>query len=588
MFKFLNLCAFLYFVSLVTSQSVDDVEYCTIETESGFIRGKENYTLFDSKLYYSFRGIPFAKPPINDLRFKAPVKNDPWLGVLDAFNFKDECLQKSLHNIFGSENCLYLNVFVPLNCAQINSSAKLPVLIYIYGGIFLFGTPRYMMPDFLIDNDVIVVTFSYRLGIMGLVSLNLPEYSGNMAMKDQRQVLRWVNENIERFGGDKNRVTLSGHSSGSICTNFHVMSPQSKHLFQRGLMLEASALNSLLPSSGEFYTNLLYGLARNLNFPASNKYDLIKFLNQIDGEVLVNRLYPNLKFMDNGRVGFYVWNFIVEPKDAIDPFLTELPFDILTSDNYESNIDTLYTVAPMEYINVDRNQFDTESLKRIDEIFEFELPLGKEPMDFDSAAYKDISNNIRNFYFGGGSVKTPNIPQLFDLLSDINLVYGMDLTTRIQAKKSTGRTYYSQFSVDTDFSFSNKYTQSANLPVRFSMHVDLLYYLFRYTESPVGDAFSDKYYQNLDTTTRKIIQNTAKFFADFIKFGNPMPNDEPIVLKMPNSNHLNYFDIRNEGIFAETDLNEVRMKFWDDIFTNYKHELNTTFNFHILRDDVSL
>ncbi|XP_031620436.1 esterase B1-like [Contarinia nasturtii] len=202
------LCIIVGFMSLVTAKNVNDVEYCTIKLESGFVRGKKNYTLFENNLYYLFRGNPFAKPPINDLRFKAPVKNDPWTGALDAFDYKEDCLQNKKGITVGSENCLFLDVFVPLNCVRMNSSAKLSVLIYIYGGSFVYGTPRYMLPDFLIDNDVIVVTFNYRMGIMGLMSLNLPEYSVNMAMKDQRQVLRWVNESVGQFGGDKNRVTL--------------------------------------------------------------------------------------------------------------------------------------------------------------------------------------------------------------------------------------------------------------------------------------------------------------------------------------------------------------------------------------------
>lgn len=91
--------------------------------------------------------------------FQAPVKNDPWTGVLDAFDFKLECLQNDFRHkrTLGAEDCLYLNVFIPMSCAEMNSSAKMPVFIYIQGGKFMYGTSRNTGPDFLLNNNVIVV-----------------------------------------------------------------------------------------------------------------------------------------------------------------------------------------------------------------------------------------------------------------------------------------------------------------------------------------------------------------------------------------------------------------------------------------------
>ncbi|XP_055326221.1 juvenile hormone esterase-like, partial [Sitodiplosis mosellana] len=183
------------------------------------------------KVFYSFRGIPFAKPPINDLRFKAPEKNNRWTETIDAFDFGNDCIQKNSPTFdpvaIGSEDCLYINVYFPGDCKSINSKTKLPVMISIYGGGFIVGSSRFYGPDFLIETNVIVVTFNYRLVIFGSLSLDLPEYSGNMGMKDQRLALRWVYENTEHFGGDKNKITLAGHSAGAMSVGLHVINSQS-------------------------------------------------------------------------------------------------------------------------------------------------------------------------------------------------------------------------------------------------------------------------------------------------------------------------------------------------------------------------
>lgn len=177
-------------VVLIAWGNVNNYEqFCTIDTRNGPLRGKLNRTLYDEVPYYSFRGIPFGKPPIGYLRFKvnyfliekslfrsfvtenlaeywkmlsifqAPQKSEPWNGTLDALAFRSDCLQARLdkQQLFGSEDCLYLNVFVPKMCSDLNPTTKLPVMVYIYGGGFAFGTPRFYLPDFFLETNVLFV-----------------------------------------------------------------------------------------------------------------------------------------------------------------------------------------------------------------------------------------------------------------------------------------------------------------------------------------------------------------------------------------------------------------------------------------------
>lgn len=175
---FCYLCILVHFVA--PTQAVEgNEEFCIVETNIGRVRGKLNQTLFEKKPYYSFRGIPFAKAPIGNLRFKvksapkslklctnmfflniqAPQKIERWNGTLDAFDFGNECVQSPFGQdiFFGFEDCLYLNIYVPMGCSKMNSSKKLSTMAYIYGGQFQFGSSNLYGPDFLMETDVIIV-----------------------------------------------------------------------------------------------------------------------------------------------------------------------------------------------------------------------------------------------------------------------------------------------------------------------------------------------------------------------------------------------------------------------------------------------
>lgn len=139
-----------------------------------------------------------------------------------------------------SEDCLYLNIFVPEDTA---ADAKLAVFFYIFGGAFFknSGDDEMYGPDFLIQHDIIVVTINYRLNIFGHLTLNTPEISGNQAVKDQHLALKWIYENVEHFGGDAEGITVSGHSSGAISAIHQALSPQSSPYISSVVLMGAYA-----------------------------------------------------------------------------------------------------------------------------------------------------------------------------------------------------------------------------------------------------------------------------------------------------------------------------------------------------------
>lgn len=188
--------------------------------------------------YSGYLGIPYAAPPVGARRFlKAQPPPPPSNNFFNASSAAPVCAQPSATLKVGqgmSEDCLYLNVFVP---ARASPAAALPVLVWIHGGAFLYQGAGSFTPSKLVaDQDVVVVVIQFRLGVFGFLSSASAALPGNLGLWDQNLALRWVRDNIRAFGGDPDRVTLSGQSSGSISVALHALSPYSKGLFRRALM----------------------------------------------------------------------------------------------------------------------------------------------------------------------------------------------------------------------------------------------------------------------------------------------------------------------------------------------------------------
>ena len=203
----------------------------------------------------SFKGIPFAAPPVGDLRWKEPQPVKNWTGARNADQFGAGCAQRAggdyWHRGNGlSEDCLFLNVWTPAK----SGTERLPVMLYIFGGGFTNGEgsePRYD-GESMARKGIVTISINYRLGIFGfmahpdLTKESAHHASGNYGFLDQVAALRWVQQNIAAFGGDPRRVTIAGESAGSISVSALMASPLSKNLIA-GAIGESGALISTLP-----------------------------------------------------------------------------------------------------------------------------------------------------------------------------------------------------------------------------------------------------------------------------------------------------------------------------------------------------
>jgi para-nitrobenzyl esterase len=185
-----------------------------------------------------FLGIPYAAPPVGDLRWKAPADGPSWSSVRDAVRAGSQCVQSS----GGDEDCLYLNVYRPFGTAR---GQKLPVLIFVHGGGNQQGSGYLYDPsDLVAKTQIIVVTINYRLNVFGFLALPSLDAeagepsSGNFGLMDQQAAMRWVQRNIHAFGGDPLNVTIGGESAGGIDICAHLVSPPAAGLFH-GAILES-------------------------------------------------------------------------------------------------------------------------------------------------------------------------------------------------------------------------------------------------------------------------------------------------------------------------------------------------------------
>ncbi|MBO0938333.1 carboxylesterase family protein [Fibrella sp. HMF5335] len=246
---------FLAFVGLSTvapAQSTKTDMAPRVQIANGILEG-----VAETGGLRAFKGIPFAAPPVGDLRWREPQPAKNWSGVRKADHFGPRAMQRA---IFGDmnfrsdgvkEDCLYLNVWTPAK----SPADKLPVLVYFYGGGYMAGDgsePRYD-GEAMARQGIVTLTVNYRLGVFGFMAhpeltKESPNHaSGNYGLLDQQAALAWVQKNIAAFGGDPKRVTIAGESAGSTSVSAQMASPLSKNLIAGAIGESGSLLGTLTP-----------------------------------------------------------------------------------------------------------------------------------------------------------------------------------------------------------------------------------------------------------------------------------------------------------------------------------------------------
>lgn len=293
----------LLFALLLSNASALAQEPATVQTDKGPVVGRQ------TELIRTFFGIPYAAPPVGDLRWKAPQSPAAWTAPREANAFGNVCVQvatgmpegeedQTKGKILGNEDCLYLNVYSPSSATP---NSHLPTMVWIHGGAFILGAGSDYDPSLLAQkHGVVVVTLNYRLGSLGFLSLpslkaEADGTAGNYGLMDQQAGLRWVQNNIAAFGGDPGNVTLFGESAGGWSVCAQLASPAAAGLFHKAIIQSGpcTSPNNSGVAAESTKRNLEY--ADKLGCKNGN----LACLRKIDAKKLVGQAVPGKRPLGN-------------------------------------------------------------------------------------------------------------------------------------------------------------------------------------------------------------------------------------------------------------------------------------------------
>ncbi|XP_066996622.2 venom carboxylesterase-6 [Anabrus simplex] len=527
----------------------------TAHVEHGAVRGTYMKSV-GGRTYSAFRGIPYARPPVGKHRFKEPVATKPWPGVWDATRYGSLCLQYEFtfdpddERVIGDEDCLFINIFTPKTDLT-TTGPLLDVFVYIHGGGFSNGASSYYGANFLMDHDVVYVTFNYRLGILGFLSTEDEVVPGNNGLKDQAAALRWIQRNIAAFGGNPSRVTISGTSAGGASVHYHYLSPLSRGLFQRGMSFSGSAL--LCWAQAEALRNKAFKLGDLVGCNHQSSRDLVECLRHRPARLLVQQFEHFQTWRYNP---FTPFGPTVETAGA-EPFISKHPVEIITEGGAQdlpwltsiTSEEGLYPVA----------DFATKEdvLKELDDKFPEIAPhLLFYNFTVPRSEHKNVANKIRKFYFKNKPISMQTVKELTQMAGDRIFVYDIERAARLMAKANTSPVYFYKFSYRGKDSQSNFMSRTdVNLGVS---HADDTAYI-------LDMKFSNTQQTQEDRDMTKLMVDMC---INFAKNGNPTPSDRAITWKSveSDSEDIDFLHIASSSdVKMDSSVDLGNRRFWDSL-----------------------
>ncbi|XP_046977689.1 juvenile hormone esterase-like [Vanessa cardui] len=529
-----------------------------IKISDGILEGEKIQNKYGGS-FYSFKSIPYAKPPLGDLRFKAPQPVEPWNGIRNAKNSAPESYQCDsffTKKIFGQEDCLYLNVYTP----DLEPNKCFPVMVWIHGGGFSSGSGNDDMygPEFIVNKDVILVTINYRLGALGFLCLDTEEIPGNAGMKDQIAALRWVQNNIENFGGDPSKVTIFGESAGAASVSCHLISPMSVGLFKRAILQSGSITNSWAICQKPRDRALI--LAKKLGCFTENDEELTKFFKSLPVESLIQIKLP-ITASENILERIHLYFAIVDEKQFGNN--ERYFYESSRTPNIHRGVDVI--IGYVEHEGVIGLKTDKDMSEILDQANFYPECFVPNSFTFKTTAMEqlEMGNRIKKYYFHDDIISIENLEQLVNFLTVDLFVYGIIVFARLIARSKKNKVYLYKFSCKSKRNIFTKIFGADHVlnNKTFVCHADDLGYLF-----PMKVFFED-----IDTNTKeyKMIQTVTKLWTDFAKFGCPTPDKSCGIEWLPYTlEKQNYVNI-DEKVTACEEPEKEEIIFWDKIHAHH-------------------
>ena len=517
-----------------------------VMTDKGAIQGREFETVLHSMPYSAFLGVPYAKPPVDELRFCDPVEAGSWTGVKNVTQDFTMCTQFLPIGPTGQEDCLYLDVFTPvLNFTNITTLK--PVMVWIYGGAFVMGSTWQSVygPDFFLERGMIYVAMNYRLGPLGFLGLGMENAAGNQGLKDQNLALQWVQKNIAKFGGDPNRVTIFGESAGSVSVTYHLLSSKSKGLFQGAIAQSGSALCPWAYHTPERTVELAFDLGRRMGITALTKEQLLESLKKAD----VNDMVPAAFSMVNLELPLPVNvpfgpTIDVLPSDPLGEkaFLDDCPISKLKSGNFNH-------VPTMLGYNKDEGILFTIALELVRQILLDEL---------DNILKYDITNVAKSVVNLFSNLASGSISEFIRASTVYFFSAPIDATQHYLAQHNGDvPVYYYRMSYSMDENLHKLYNREIN----GTAHGDDLGMLFY---SPLLFPIVP------DTPFSEYREKLVSLWTNFAKYGNPTPHGEPIngAVWLPSGEEGRQIDMDNEAFTMHGRLLEPIAQQYSSLYTS--------------------
>ncbi|KAL6257876.1 hypothetical protein P5V15_011474 [Pogonomyrmex californicus] len=468
--------------------------------------------------YIAFRGIPYAKPPIGELRFKDPVPAEPWTGDRNASVHGNVAVQlnSSTGEIMGDEDCLYLNVYT----TKLEPSKKRSVMVWIHGGAFSMGSgdATFYGPDYIVQKDVVLVTLNYRLGVLGFLNLYDKVATGNQALKDVVMALRWVKKNISVFGGDSENVTIFGESAGGVIVHYLTLSPLAKGLFHKAISQSGVMACPWAFTEREPHTkNRGFLLAEKLGKPTTDPKVAYEFLKTIDAKTLIEKSQEKSLLSEAERQQCLLTFTPTLDYESSNP---AFPENLTTFIHCGVNVPLLLGFTSCEgslfICSNFMNHTSKEELKKIDSDFKMIImpkvlsTLSKIPMTV---------KELRSIYFGDKAVSEETLINYANFIGDQFFYRSIMEVTDIQTELNNtdnNATYLYKFSYENENNFMRKLL---NITLPGVSHGEDLSYLF-YPNMMKDLGLSPP---APDSEDYKMINCLTQMWTDFAKTGNPTP-----------------------------------------------------------------
>jgi len=533
-------------------------EFPVAQTNVGMLWGTVEESR-GGKRILAFRGIQHVLPPLGELRFRAPVPLKKWDGIKEAKHNGHICPQHlaTKPDIWvGDEDCLWLNVFT----RDLVVKKRRPVIVWIHGGNFARGSAAEYQPDYLLDQEVVLVTIQYRLGMFGFLSTESKELPGNYGMLDQLAALQWVKQNIEAFSGDPGRITIMGQQAGGASVHYHLLSPLTRGLFHRAVAMSGSAL--------AWWASLKRPMERAQKLAklvdCNDKEELVKCLREKPMDKLMNN-HPNFydwKHLDMNQEPLTSWSPRVDVESPV-PFMPQEPIDLMTSGNFQhipfitGLTDDEGALRGSVFFN------DMAGVREFEEKFERIAPLVFGFHDGQSEAPKIMAKRVKDFYWADKPLDRDIATAFIDAVSDSSYSHPIDTTGKLHAMKSAAPVYIYHFGYRGQHSLThiqpNQYPPKISVPdMTYGVgNGDDLMYLF-----PILNGI----FRPLPAEDLTFSGRFVELIASFATTGKPEvtmgPEMGPFVWDPVNPGNISHLDIGNVMDMDQGLPNNRRMSFW--------------------------